>query len=331
MSLATRAMRYAKRGLRRRIGLSCSVERLISLSGVRLHCPLYHVVREAAPLWWGNRYRIKTTAEFTADMDEWLGWSQPLPLDALLRWGKGEAMKPEGFHLSFDDGYREMAEVIAPILKAKGIPATFFITSSLIDQGRIFFEDHLGLIGDAITRASPSLRDEAFRLGGSPEDLRELWSTRNPKNPRIGELSDLLEIDVSGWLASEQPYLTTPMIEGLIRDGFSIGSHSIDHPVFHALNLEEQEEQVRISTDAIVARFGLNYSVFAFPYGEFGVARDLPSRLCDKGVIDTCFGTRGLVSDDREPLVIQRLWCEGHAGTLDSFVRNAFAQAWAMQ
>ena len=37
-------------------------------------------------------------------------------------------------HLTFDDGFRELHDVVAPILLRKGIPATFFVNSAFIDN-----------------------------------------------------------------------------------------------------------------------------------------------------------------------------------------------------
>lgn len=43
--------------------------------------------------------------------------------------------------ITFDDGYRDNAEVAAPILKRLGLPATFFITTGFIESDRVPFWD----------------------------------------------------------------------------------------------------------------------------------------------------------------------------------------------
>jgi hypothetical protein len=42
------------------------------------------------------------------------------------------------FHISFDDGLKECAEIVAPILLQKGIPATFLSSPGFIDNQKLF-------------------------------------------------------------------------------------------------------------------------------------------------------------------------------------------------
>ena len=43
------------------------------------------------------------------------------------------------FHLAFNDGWREFHGFIAPVLLDKGIPATCFLNSALIDNKELFY------------------------------------------------------------------------------------------------------------------------------------------------------------------------------------------------
>jgi peptidoglycan/xylan/chitin deacetylase (PgdA/CDA1 family) len=214
-------------------------------------------------------------------------------------------------------------------LRRKGVPASFFITSSLLDNAAVYFQDHLGLIGQAIETAGPTARAEAEsclqRVGMSWADL---CACRQPQHPLIGQMSALLEVDSKAWLESEQPYVTTAQCRELLQAGFALGAHSIDHPLYAALSAEEQVRQTVVSMDSIANRFGLNYRAFAFPYGEFGVDRNFVPAMVKRGVAEVFFGTRGVVPDSRAPRMVQRLWCEDHDGSLDQHVTHALAESW---
>jgi len=52
--------------------------------------------------------------------------------------------------ITFDDGYRDNYIYAYPILKKYHIPATFFLTTDYIGQGKLFWWDKLGyIIGNA--------------------------------------------------------------------------------------------------------------------------------------------------------------------------------------
>ena len=91
-----------------------------------LVCPVYHTAWDRSPPYWDERYPVKTLRQLEQDLDDLLRLSEPLELAELLDWAAGRRSRPRGWFLSFDDGYRELAQQIAPLLSRKGVPATFF-------------------------------------------------------------------------------------------------------------------------------------------------------------------------------------------------------------
>lgn len=295
----------------------------------RLVCPLYHLVRPQAPGWWGPRYPIKSPREFETDLDQWLRWGTPVSMSDLIAWARGKRDCPRGFFLSFDDGYRELYEVVAPILRRKGVSATFFLVSSLLDNAAVFGRDHLGLIGQAMKGASPAALAEVHaRLKQAGLSWAELWASRQPQPQLLTELSTLLEVDAPAWLERERPYLTTAQARELLQAGFALGAHSIDHPLYAGLAPEEQVRQTRVSMDFVVSRFGLDYRAFAFPYGEFRVDPGFVVSMVKRGAVEIFFGTDGVHPDARAPRLVQRLSCEDHRGSLREHLTSHLAESW---
>lgn len=288
-----------------------------------LVCPVYHLSRDTTPLWWNGRYSIKSPQQFERDLDHLLQLGNPISLEDLLNWQKGRSPRPKGWFLSFDDGYRELHDVVAPILKRKGIPATFFLCSSLIDNQRPFFEDVAGWIAVRFTEATHATQLAVqAELNQSGLSLAQLLSSRFPRWDLLEGLASLLNIDVSQWLADEQPYLTAAQVTSLLRDGFHVGAHSVDHPLFSAITPEKRIEQVTNSLRNLRRAFPTVSPVFAFPYGEFDLSgRDLCALQKD-GEVSMWFGTRGIVMDQMEPLLVQRMLCEGHVGGFRSHLKT---------
>lgn len=286
-----------------------------------LICPVYHISRDNNPLWWNNRYRIKSLRELEQDLDWLLKLAPPISLQDLLDWQAGRRARPRGWFLSFDDGYRELADNIALMLKRKGIPATFFLCSSLIDNRSVFFEDHTGLIAIAMQSAAPTVRQiVAEILAKAGTSLDRLLKCRVPQPILLHRLSDVLNIDIDAWLKTEQPYLTATQVRQLLQDGFSIGAHSLNHPLFSKIPLDESINQIQESLRELDDAFHLPHRVFAFPYGEFGLTAVAMQQLLRLSGAQLLFGTRGIIRDEHEPQLIQRLLAEDHCGSFQQHV-----------
>ncbi len=89
--------------------------------------PFYHVVsNDKLPHILNYNYR--NTYQFEKELDFYLKYFKPVSLSELMT---GKKLPKKVFHLSFDDGLKECAEIIAPILLRKGVPATFFVNPGI--------------------------------------------------------------------------------------------------------------------------------------------------------------------------------------------------------
>ena len=91
----------------------------------------------------------------------------------------------------------------------------------------------------------------------------------------------------------------------MIDSGFAIGAHSIDHPIYSALSLEDQLRQTRESLRFIRENFNVGYGAFAFPHHDHNVSRDFFITLHNEGIMDVSFGTGGMMGDSA-PFNFQR-------------------------
>ena len=299
-----------------------------SMAGLA-HAPpialFYHTSFDTPPPYFSGRYRVKTSRELESDLDAILSAGfQPVDLNQLIGAVCDDDLPARSFFLSFDDGYRELAETIAPLLIRKGIPATFFLCSSVIDNQEWFFEDQLGL---AFHQAGVSNDDTTNRqlhrcLQDHGHSLDALKTIQVPAKKLINDLAACLGINWGTELADQQPYLSSQQVQGLIKQGFTIGAHSVDHSHFSTLTHADQLRQVRESQEWICSRFDLPYRAFAFPYTELGVSSQALQTIRDEGTSQILFGTRGLVKDEFHPFVRQRLWAEDHPGSLTDYLQQ---------
>ncbi len=83
----------------------------------------------------------------------------------------------------------------------------------------------------------------------------------------------------------------------MIDDGFTIGAHSIDHPFYSSLSIEDQLYQTIESIKHLRERFSLSYSAFAFPFSDNNVSKKFFEKLYENGLVDVTFGKDEMIND----------------------------------
>jgi hypothetical protein len=140
----------------------------------------------------------------------------------------------------------------------------------------------------------------------------------------LDRLAEILEVDFSAFLKEYQPYLTTGQVQQLLADGFTIGSHSLDHPLYSLCSLEEQIHQTVESTRLIREKFNLDYSVFAAPFHDMGLSKEYFEAIYQGGV-DISFGT-SFTRIEGTPKNIQRLSMEDTHYPASNFVLVSYGK-----
>jgi peptidoglycan/xylan/chitin deacetylase (PgdA/CDA1 family) len=271
--------------------------------GVRLLVPYYHLVGDAAPPHIRHLFRPRATALFRRDLDLLLRRFTPVPLHAIIdSLRRGKPLPSRSFHVTFDDGYREVCETAAPILREKGVPATFFLNTSFLDNRALGHLNLASLLVEETGRGGPSRRAAVRALlaaGGIPDDPRHAGLLAVPWTQRelLVQAADALKVDVPSYLAERRPYLSSEEVRGLIADGFTLGAHGLEHPLYREIPLAEQLRQTLESVREMRERFLLPYGAFAFPHTDRGVTRRYFEEVAASGLVDVSFGTGGLTPD----------------------------------
>ena len=126
-------------------------------------------------------------------------------------------------YLIFDDGLREIYDVIASILINKGIPATFFISSAFLDNREMCYQHKVSLLLAKIRKGvSPGAEGEVkkilLKMGLSFSKLYEgVLKVDYKRKEALDEIAEVLLVDIQRYLNEKQPYLTSSQIEQLIN------------------------------------------------------------------------------------------------------------------
>ena len=183
--------------------------------------------------------------------------------------------------LTFDDGYRDTADVALPILEKHGAPFTVFVTTGFADRGaRMWWVE----MEEAIA-ALPCVRIEAggrrFDLpAGTPEEKQAAFEALY-WFLRAGDEAELLR--VSGALADEAGIERADLVDELClnwRGLKKLGEHPLAtigaHTLTHSMLAKHPDAVARheiVESKAIIEReIGRPVKHFAYPVGDPGSA-----------------------------------------------------------
>lgn len=284
-----------------RIGRILPPPILGKLARVNIVLPYYHMVSNENVSHVKYLYKYKNVRQFREDIDFLLKHYSPVSLKDLVHSLRGDKSLPRNtFLLTFDDGFREMHDIVAPILVEKGVHATFFVNSAFVDNRQLCHLNKASILAEKFEekrslgiekKVAQLLRDKGLEFN---DVVSALLSINYQNKLLLDDVAKVMEVDFGDYLSLRKPYLTTDQIRQLLHNGFTIGAHSIDHPYYGDLTLTEQLNQTIESARHIRENFQLDYGAFAFPHGDSGVSKEFFKRIQECGLIDITFGTGGM-------------------------------------
>ncbi|MFN3404337.1 MAG: polysaccharide deacetylase family protein [Cytophagaceae bacterium] len=275
-----------------------------AITSLKLIMPTYHLIDDEENVPHVNRlYPVRNRKFFLRDI-EFFSQFNFLSLQDIIKIAKGEKKidKPSVF-ISFDDGFRQVHDVVAPILIQKGIPATVFLNSSTLDNKDLMFRNKASLIMNLISGRDFSIKEFNEKSGMRMESKSDLSSfvrsIRYFQKEKLDEIARFAGVDFNDFLKSYRPYLNSEQVRNLLTSGFDIGAHSIDHPLYSEIPLEEQVRQTTTNINFLKEKFGINSCSFAFPFTDNGVQNSFFRYFYHEncGLLDVSFAGAGLKKD----------------------------------
>lgn len=294
LCIFTSSMTNQLQGVRKQLAplaSGMSMPQLLGMGGPPLLVPLYHLVTDAEVPHVSPLYAARRVTDFKNDLAFLLKHFKAIGLHEL-----GGVILPS-FHLTFDDGLKEVYTVAFPIMQELGLTATLFLNPDFLDNKKLFYRHQAALLLQKLKEGGVSSGQlkklEDISIQNTGIDLFIMNATYEQQD-LLQEIAQILEVDFDAYLEEKQPYMTTKQVEEMLAAGFTIGAHSMDHPLYKHLSLEEQLNQTRESINWLQERFNVPVRSFAFPFTDDGVGSAFFNQLYQDDKTLQTFGTAGL-------------------------------------
>jgi peptidoglycan/xylan/chitin deacetylase (PgdA/CDA1 family) len=253
------------------------------------------------------------TAVFAAHMAHIARHYRVLTVEELAERLQEGRVPRNALALTFDDGYRDNLTHAAPILKRLGLPATVFLVTGHIGTPQALWFDRLAMAFKAAAARRVALGEGRLlslgtvgeRLAGLDAALAHLKRVSDEeRSASVERLIDALHPN------SERPkrlMLSWDEVDALRGLGFSIGAHTVTHPILSRLSPERAWEEIHGSKAAIEKALGDPVRAFAYPNGRSDDYNETVTRLVrDVGFTCAMTARRGLNDIDTPVLELRR-------------------------
>ena len=227
-------------------------------------------------------------ARFAALLDRLRAERTPVPLEAIVA---GEA-PADGVAVTLDDGYVDNLAVALPLLEAASVPATFFVSTGHVADGRAFWWDEL----DRLMRSAAPPAGEPLRVELAGD--RRAWPARTARERAIAaahlfawlpahlpEAIDAALDDVAAWAGArrgvdeaDRPMTIAELRRLAASPLVTLGSHGRTHPSLALVGPQRRAEELRRSREDLTGWLGTEPAAFAYPFGVWGADVDAATR-----------------------------------------------------
>ena len=219
-----------------------------------------------------------------------------LSIDDIVLINQGSIKAPSfAYAITFDDGFSNNFSIAAPLLAKYNLPATFYLSTSLIGSSSIFWVDYLELIV-AFSYVNTISIKELFEIQIIPalfespssniklmtvkqkidflDFIKPYFKLMGPKKRDLAlkELEKLLKALIPNYqeLHSDYKPATWEQVQLAARNPlFTIGAHSQNHDILSKLSKSELCEDISGSINALTTKLGYFSGHFAYPEGQF--------------------------------------------------------------
>ncbi|QWK80213.1 polysaccharide deacetylase family protein [Ochrobactrum sp. BTU1] len=225
---------------------------------------------------------------------------------------------------TFDDGYRNNAEIAAPIFHKFGIPYTVFPTMGFVDRTHTIWWETT----EALLRKTTEI---SFDFGRGPETLCTKTVAQKyvafdrlaafvrtfDEDEAVRQIDDLAvsQCDIDPRAIVDSLVMNQTELKALATDPLAhIGGHTITHVNLRRVSEERLTNEIKASQAAIEQVVGYRPKSFSYPYGWCSAVGEREIEMVAKAGFQVAVTTQPAVlqhSDALRPTAIKRISLNG--------------------
>jgi peptidoglycan/xylan/chitin deacetylase (PgdA/CDA1 family) len=249
-----------------------------------LRCVLFHDISDAESNFTKGLGGTISRKNFEAALKFLTRHYTPVNLQAVLDDFDGRRLPPRPVLVTFDDGYKSVSEVAAPLCSQFGIPAMLFVNATCLNNRQLALDNLICYVANVfgLNTINAAIRTVAGTKDLEVRSLAEVFSRFFPlislpdRKAFRNALVDLARIDENSLAAEASLYLSDQQLCDLAGFNFEIGDHTYSHVNCRSLVAEELAEEIDQNRSVLEAISGRKVRSFSVPYGH---SADLTSKL----------------------------------------------------
>lgn len=216
--------------------------------------------------------------------------------------------------ITFDDGFKDFLTLGWPVFMRHQVPVTVFVFKNSLET--VYWQHRVYYILDAAKKDAVTFKfstNETMQIDLKTNDAKYQTIVNLIRfmkdrplaqcNRIIGELAD--ELLVTKEPQVSEVYLSFDDLKRLVKEGASLGGHSVAHDNLAQLSPEEVKEDIRISIDFIRDITKEQDIAFALPLGIGN--ETVIGELKKQGVLCSFISASGLNSPQEDDFKLRRI------------------------
>ena len=215
------------------------------------------------------------TGRFGLQLDVLARCFNVLPLPEALSRLRSGSLPTRAASITFDDGYADNEAIALPLLRARGLHATFFVAAGFLDGGRMWNDTVIESI-----RLTPLRSIDCGFLGMGQVPLDTAGAKRGAvdmllaalKYRPVHERAELVAriADDSRAELPDALMMRSAQVRSLHAAGMEIGAHTVNHPILARLSGPAARGEIASGRDVLEGITGSKVGLFAYPNGKPG-------------------------------------------------------------
>ena len=206
----------------------------------------------------------------------------PISMDDVIRHNDiGKELPPYSYVITFDDGFENNYSVAAPILEKYSTPATFYVSTNLVDKNLMTWIDQVEYCFENTDQASVKLpwSNKDFQLNSNESKIDCLKDIRIQvkKDPSNFDLEKLVQnifkqcrvnMVSSGNHSLDRKMNWAQVSELHSNKLFNVGCHTHNHSSLGFLENKDMKNEIVTSVNFLKNKAGISSHHYSYPEGQ---------------------------------------------------------------